>query len=183
MNGAIYESTFNFFFKLRYGKTYEAILATPVGPVDIALGEVAWALVRGTLYAIAFVFFAAILGLIVSPWAVLAVPVALLIGFAFGAVGMAATSYMRGWQDFDLVQLVILPMFLFSGTFFPLATYPPAVQLVVQLTPLYHAVALTRAVALGLFDASNVVDVAYLVVMGLVGIGIVAWRINRILLK
>jgi lipooligosaccharide transport system permease protein len=183
MNGAIYEATFNFFFKLRYGKTFEAILSTPLGPADIALGEVTWALFRGTLYATAFVFFAAILGLIVSPWAVFAIPVALLIGFAFGSVGMAATSFMRGWQDFDLVQLVILPMFLFSGTFFPLASYPPVIQLLIQFTPLYHAVALERAVCLGLFDPSNIVDVTYLAVMGIVGVAIVSRRINHLLLK
>jgi lipooligosaccharide transport system permease protein len=183
MNGAIYEATMNFFFKLRYGKTFEAMLSTPLGPADIALGEVTWALVRGTLYATAFVIFAVLLGLIVSPWAVLAIPVALLIGFAFGSVGMAATSFMRGWQDFDLVQLVILPMFLFSGTFFPLSTYPRPVQTFIQLTPLYHAVALERAVSLGLFDASNLVDVGYLVAMGIIGLAIVSRRIDGLLLK
>ena len=65
-----------------------------------------------------------VLGLFASPWAILAVPAALLVGFAFGAVGMAATSFMRTWQDFDLIQLVVLPMFLFSGTFYPIDAYP-----------------------------------------------------------
>jgi lipooligosaccharide transport system permease protein len=183
MNGAIYEATFNFFFKLRYARTFEAILATPLGPGDIALGEVTWALVRGALYAASFVAFAALLGLIISPLAVLAVPVALLIGFAFGSVGMAATSFFRTWQDFDLVQLVVLPMFLFSGTFFPLSAYPPVLQTVVELTPLYHAVALERAVTLGLLSPSNLIDALYLAVMGLIGMAIVARRIDRILLK
>ena len=183
MNGAIYEATMNFFFKLRYAKTYDAILSTPLGTADIAVGEVSWALIRGTLYAVAFVFFAAILGLVVSPWAVLAIPGALLIGFAFGAVGMAATSFMRSWQDFDLVELVILPMFLLSGTFFPLSTYPAPLQVVVQLTPLWHAVTLERAATLGQFEPANLVDVGYLVVMGVVAIVIVARRIDRILLK
>jgi lipooligosaccharide transport system permease protein len=183
MNGAIYEATLNFFFKLRYQKAYDAILSTPLGPGDIALGEVTWALFRGAVYAAAFVIFAALLGLIVSPWAVLAIPVALLIGFAFGAVGMAATSFFRSWQDFDLVQLVILPMFLFSGTFFPVTAYPPLLQVLVQLLPLSHAVALERAATLGLFEAGNLVDMAYLVIMGLVGLSIVSRRIDRLLLK
>jgi len=183
MNGAMYEATFNFFFKLRYQKTFDAILSTPLGPADIALGEVTWALVRGTLYAAAFIVFAALLGLIISPWAVLALPVALLIGFSFGAVGMAATSFMRSWQDFDLVQLVVLPMFLFSGTFFPLSAYPAPLQLVVELTPLYHAVALERAVTLGAFSPGNLVDASYLLVMGLIGLAIVGRRIDRLLLK
>ena len=183
MNGAIYEATFNFFFKLRYQKTFDAILSTPLGPGDIALGEVTWALIRGALYATAFIIFAALLGLIVSPWAVLAIPVALLIGFAFGAVGMAVTSFFRSWQDFDLVQLVILPMFLFSGTFFPVTAYPAPLQLAVQLLPLSHAVSLERAATLGLFEPGNLVDLAYLVLMGLVGLAIVARRIDRLLLK
>jgi lipooligosaccharide transport system permease protein len=183
MNGAIYEATFNFFFKLRYQKTYDAILATPLGPADIALGEVTWALFRGVLYATAFVIIAVLLGLIVSPWAVLAIPVALLIGFAFGAVGMALTSFFRSWQDFDLVQLVILPMFLFYGTFFPVTAYPPVLQVLVQLLPLSHAVSLERAATLGHFELGNLVDLAYLVVMGLIGLAIVARRIDRLLLK
>jgi lipooligosaccharide transport system permease protein len=109
MNGAINESTFNFFFKLNYNKTFAAILTTPLSPGDIAVGELLWALIRGGLYALGFVVVMVVLGLVVSPWVVLAFPAALLVGFAFGAVGMAATSYMRTWQDFDLVQLVILP--------------------------------------------------------------------------
>ena len=183
MNGAITEATFNFFFKLRYAKTFDAILSTPLGPLDIAIGEASWALIRGALYATAFVAFAALLGLIVSPWAVLAIPVAVLIGFAFGAVGMAATSFFRTWQDFDLVQLVILPMFLFSGTFFPLGVYPAPVQVLIQLTPLWHAVSLERAATLGHFEPGNLIDVLYLVAMGLVGLIVVARRIDKLLLK
>ena len=119
MNGAIMESTFNFFFKLSYNKTFTSILATPLSPGDIALGELGWALIRGALYALGFMGVMVVLGLVVSPWAILVLPAALLIGFAFGAVGMAATSFMKTWQDFDLIQLVVLPMFLFSGHVLP----------------------------------------------------------------
>ena len=91
MNGAIAESTFNFFFKLNYNKTFTSILATPLSPGDVALGELGWALIRGGLYAVGFMGVMLILGLFISPWVVLAIPAALLIGFAFGAVGMAAT--------------------------------------------------------------------------------------------
>ena len=128
MNGAIYDSTFNVFFKLNYAKTYDAILSTPVGVGDVALGEIGWALIRGGIYAAAFIVVMFALGMILSPWAVLAFPAALLVGFAFGAAGMAATSFMRTWQDFDLVQLVILPLFLFSATFYPITTYPEPIQ-------------------------------------------------------
>src|SRR5205807_556020 len=115
MNGAIYDSTFNVFFNLKYAKTYDAILATPMAVGDVAVGEVAWALLRGLMYAVAFLVVMAALGLVQSFWAVLALPAATLIGFAFGGMGMAATSYMRTWLDFEFVQPAIMPLFLFSA--------------------------------------------------------------------
>ena len=183
MNGAIAEGTFNFFFKLRYNKTFDSILSTPLSPGDIAVGELVWALIRGGIYAVAFLIVMAVLGLIVSPWVVLAVPGALLIGFAFGAVGMAATSFMRTWQDFDLIQLVILPLFLFSGTFYPLDAYPDALRIVVQVTPLYQGVDLLRSLVVGHLDPSLLVHVAYLTVMGIGGLAIVSRRLDKLLLK
>jgi lipooligosaccharide transport system permease protein len=183
MNGAIAEGTFNFFFKLKYDKVFEAILATPLGPDDIAIGELIWALIRGGVYAVAFLIVMGVFGLIVSPWVVLTVPGALLIGFAFGAVAMAATSFMRTWQDFDLIQLVILPLFLFSATFYPIETYPPLIRLIVEWTPLYQGVDLLRSLAVGHIDWSILVHVLYLGTMGMVGLAVVARRIDRLLLK
>jgi lipooligosaccharide transport system permease protein len=183
MNGAIMESTFNVFFKLNYQKTYDAILSTPMSVGDVALGEIGWALIRGGLYAIGFLVVMALFGLWVSPWLILAFPAALLVGFAFAAVGMAATSFMRTWQDFDLIQLVILPMFLFSGTFFPLDSLPPAAQIAVQVTPLYHGVDLLRTLSLGVVGPDTIIHVAYLTVMGLAGLAIVSRRLDKLLLK
>src|SRR6478672_6125135 len=140
MNGAITEATLNFFFKLKYQKTFDAILSTPLSVADIALGEMGWGLIRGALYTTGFLVVMVVLNIGVSPWLILTLPAALLISFAFGAVGMACTSFMRTWQDFDLIQLVILPMFLFAGTFYPVETYPPGLQIVVRLTPLYQGV-------------------------------------------
>ena len=100
------------------------MLATPLAPADVALGEVFWALLRGTLYAIALLLVMLGLGLLTSPWAILALPAALLIGFAFA--GMAASSFMRSWQDFEWINLVVLPMFLLSTTFYPLRSTPRA---------------------------------------------------------
>ena len=183
MNGAIYDSTFNVFFKLKYAKTYDAILATPVGVGDVAVGEIGWALIRGALYAGTFLLVMLAMGLVRSPWAILAFPASLLIGFAFGAAGMAATSFMRTWQDFDLVQLVILPLFLFSGTFYPLTTYPEPVRLLVELTPLYHGVDLVRGLTTGALGPGMLVHVAYLTAMGLIGLAITSRRLERLLLK
>ena len=183
MNGAINESTFNFFFKLNYNKTFTSILATPLSPGDIALGELGWALIRGGLYALGFLGVMVALGLVISPWVILALPAALLVGFAFGAVGMAATSFMKTWQDFDLIQLVILPMFLFSGTFYPIEAYPDALRVVVQLTPLYQAVDLIRSLTVGSLSPILLFHVAYLVAMGVIGLLIASRRLDKLLLK
>ncbi len=183
MNGAINESTFNFFFKLNYDKTFVAILATPLSSGDIAVGELIWALIRGGLYAIGFLVVMLVLGLVVSPWIVLAFPAALLVGFAFGAVGMAATSFMKTWQDFDLIQLVVLPLFLFSATFYPIETYPEAIRVFVQLTPLYQGVDLIRSLAVGAISPVLLVHVAYLAIMGFIGLFVVSRRLDRLLLQ
>jgi lipooligosaccharide transport system permease protein len=183
MNGAIMESTFNFFFKLNYNKTFTSILSTPLSPGDVALGELTWALIRGGMYAVGFMAVMVVLGLVVSPWVVLAVPAALLVGFAFGAVGMAATSFMKTWQDFDLIQLVILPLFLFSATFYPIETYPEALRVFVQLTPLYQGVDLIRSLTVGAISPILLFHVAYLLVMGFAGLYVVSRRLDKLLLQ
>lgn len=183
MNGAIYDSTFNVFFKLRHAKTYDAILATPMTTRDVAGGEVAWALIRGTLYALGFLAVVLLLGLARSPLVVLTVPAALLIGFAFAAVGMAATTWIRSWQDFDFITVVTLPLFLFSATFYPITAYPDAVRTLVELTPLYQGVAILRQLATGALDASIVLHLAYLAAMGLAGLVVVSRRLDRLLLR
>jgi len=183
MNGAVMESTFNFFFKLNYNKTFTSILSTPLSAGDVATGELTWALMRGGLYAVGFMAVMVVLGLVVSPWVVLAVPAALLVGFAFGAIGMAATSFMKTWQDFDLVQLVILPLFLFSATFYPLETYPEPLQVIVQLTPLYQGVDLIRSLTVGAISPILLFHVAYLLVMGFAGLYVVSRRLDKLLLQ
>ena len=183
MNGAIFDATFNFFSKLKEDKLYDAVLVTPVGVPDVAVGEVGWALMRGTLYAIGFLAAMLALGLITSPWAILALPAALLIGFAFAALAMAGTTFLRKWTDFDYIFLVTLPLFLFSATFFPLSAYPAELKLVVQLSPLYHGVELLRGLTLGTVGGHLLVHAAYLAVLGLVGVAIVSRRLGKLLLK
>jgi len=183
MNGAVYDSTFNIFFKLKYAKLYDSVLATPLGPRDVAVGEISWALLRGLVYSVAFFIVALGAGVVSSWWALLALPAASLIGFAFAAVGMACTTFMRSWVDFDYVQLAILPMFLFSATFYPLSTYPPGLQWVVQATPLFHGVALVRDLMLGQLNAGLLWHVGYLVLMGLIGVVIASRRLEKLLLS
>jgi lipooligosaccharide transport system permease protein len=183
MNGAIFDSTFNVFFKLKYAKLYDAVLATPMGPRDISVGEVCWSLIRGGLYSAAFLVVAVLAGAVKSWWAVLGVPAAIFIGFAFAALGMFATTFMRSWVDFDYVTLAIQPMFLFSATFFPLSTYPEALQWLVRCTPLYHGVALERALLLGDMGWGVLWHVLYLLVLGLVGVVGAARRLEKLLLS
>jgi lipooligosaccharide transport system permease protein len=183
MNGAIYDATTNVFWKLRYGKVYDSMLATPLGPIDVAVGETAWAQFRGALYAAGFVVVAGALGLFHSWWAILALPAAVVVGFGFAGIGIAASTFLRSWQDFELVQIVLLPMFLFSATFFPLSVYPPALQWVVRFSPLYNGIALIRAFTLGGAGPTQLLNAAYLVALGLVGIRIARRRMAGLLLS
>ncbi len=182
MNGAVFDATFNVFFKLRYQRLYDAMLATPLGPRDIAVGEITWSLMRGALYAAMFLAVALVAGMVESWWALLALPAAVLIGLAFGAVGMFATTFMTSWQHFDYVTLAIQPMFLFSATFFPLSTYPESVQWLVAATPLYQGVALERGLMLGEVGWSLLGNAAYLLALGVLGIIGASRRIERLLL-
>jgi lipooligosaccharide transport system permease protein len=182
MNGAIYDSTFNIFFKLKYGKVYDAVLATPMTVADVALGEVSWALLRGALYATAFLIVLAAFGAAQSWWTLLALPAALLIGFAFAGAGMAATTFMRSWLDFEWVTLAMMPMFLFSTTFFPLSVYPRVIQVLVECTPLYQGIEIVRGLTLGLVGWPLLARAGYLAVMGVVGMLVASRRLGRLLL-
>jgi lipooligosaccharide transport system permease protein len=181
MNGAFYDAT-NIFWKLRYQKLYDSILSTPLGPKDIAAGETVWALFRGLIYAVGFFTVIAVLGLIESWWALLALPATVFVGFAFAGAGIAAVTYMRSWQDFDILNLAILPMFLFSATFFPLSTYPDWLEWVIQATPLYHGVELLRSLTTGTVGWYQLFDVAYLAALGLLGTWIASRRVEKLLL-
>jgi lipooligosaccharide transport system permease protein len=165
-NGAIYDTTFNFFYKLRHAKAYEPMLATPMSVRDVCFGELGWALVRGLVHAVMFVAVMAALGLMQSWWALLALPAVMLVSWAFAGMGLAATTYVRSWRDFDYQQLVWLPMFLLSASFFPLSVYPDAVQWVVRLTPLYQGVAMMRPLALGGADWTTLGHAVYLGLLG-----------------
>jgi lipooligosaccharide transport system permease protein len=183
MNGAIYDSTVNVFFKMRFAKLYDAMLATSLGPMDVALGEIAWSLLRGGIYSAGFVLVMLVMGLLSSWWALLAVPVALLIAFGFAAVGMAITSFLRTFQQVDWINTAILPMFLFSTTFYPLTVYPPAIQAIVRCLPLYQGIELMRGLCLGLVNWALLWHVLYFLVMAAAGIVVTSRRLVRLLLR
>ncbi|CAN5675308.1 MAG: ABC transporter permease [Acidimicrobiia bacterium] len=181
MNGAVFDSTMNVFFKMKHQKLYDSVLATPMTAPDVALGEIGFAVVRGALYSVAFLGTMWALGMVGSGWVVLALPACVLIGFAFAAAGMAATTYMRSWADFEYVPTAVLPLFLFSATFYPLSSYGDW-GWVVQLSPLYHGVALVRAANFGELSWSMLGHAAVLAAIGCVGVSIAARRIRTLLL-
>ena len=182
MNGAIFDATFGIFFKLKIAKTYDAVLATPLGVRDVAIGELAWSLIRGTVYSFAFLVVMASLGLVASWWALACLPAAMLVSFAFGGVGMFGTCYMRSWQDFDLISLALMPLFLFSGVFYPLSLYPEWLRLVVTVTPLYQGVALLRDLDTGAVGPLVLVHAVYLGTLGTIGLLGASRKLGRLLL-
>jgi lipooligosaccharide transport system permease protein len=181
MSGALAETTFNFFFKFKYVKTYDAMLATPIRPIEIAIGELIWAIARGSVYTGAFLIVMVVMGLTSPWWALASFPATVLVGLAFGSVGMAISTMIRGWQDFDLLFAGQFAMFLFSGTFSPVQDYPWGVELVIALTPLYHAVELVRGLTTGVLGWGVLGNAAYLLVMVALGLAFANRRMTRVL--
>ncbi|WP_417215995.1 ABC transporter permease [Arthrobacter sp.] len=183
MNGALYDSTINVFFKMNYAKLYQNMLYTSLGPLDVALGEIFLALLRGFLYATGFTIVMAAMGLITTWWALLMVPAAVLIAFGFASIGMGITSYIRTFQQLDWVTFIMLPMFLFSATFYPLSVYPEPIQWVIQALPLWHGVELLRQLSVGSLGVMTAVHLLYYVLMVIVGMTLTTHRLRSLFLK
>jgi lipooligosaccharide transport system permease protein len=183
MSGALAETTFNFFGKMKFMKLYDGVLATPVRPMEVALGELMWAMARGSLYSAAFLVIMVVMGLTSAGWALLAFPASLLVGLSFGGLGMMLSTFLTSWQDFDVLGTVQFALFLFSGTFAPVSSYPEAVRLLIEATPLYHAVELIRGLTTGSLHPALIGHAAYLVVMGILGLAVAGRRMGRLLLK
>ena len=183
MNGAIYDSTMNVYFKLKHDRLYHGMLATSLGPMDVALGEISWALLRGLSYSIGFMAIVAPLGLIPSMWGILAIPAAVLIAFGFASFGMAVTSYMKSFQQLEIVNVVLLPMFLFSGSFYPLDVFPEWLQTIIRLFPLAHAIDLVRGLTLGNISWALAGHAMYFVVMIVIGLFFTTRRLNALFMR
>lgn len=180
MNGAVADGFFNPFFKLHYQKTYDGIIATPLTVPDIALGEMIWAQIRGSIYSVGFLTVMVVLGLILSPWALLALPAAMLSAGAFSAGAMVLTASVKEISSFDKVMnLIIFPFFLFSGTFFPVDVYPDALRIAVYISPLYHSAHLLRSLTTGVITPEVIVNTAYLITMFAVCLFISMRRLQR----
>ena len=183
MMGAVMDSTWNVFFKIHESRLYHAMLATSLGPMDVALGEIAWALLRGVLYSTAFMIVVTPLGLIKSWWGLLAIPAGAVIGFGFAAIGMACTSYMTNFQQIGMVNIILLPVTLFSGSFFPLSILPTWLENIVKWTPLTQGIDLMRMLTLGTVDSGIFIHIAYFAVFVAGGLYFTTRRLNALFMK
>ncbi len=181
MNSAINETTSEVWFRLRFEKVYDAIITTPMTATDIALGEIASALLRGALAATCFLGVITALGLVHTWWALLAIPGALLVAFAFAAAGLAVATMLKDFHHHQYLQLFMLPMFLFATTFYPLSVYPLPLQWLVACLPLYHATELLRALCLGTFGPHLLISIGYLAALGFAGVWLANRRLSRML--
>jgi len=190
MNGAVSDGFFNIWFKLHYQKTYDGILATPMRVSDVALGEMLWALTRGSIYAATFLVLVAVMGevwgprILLSPMALVAAPAAVIVAASFSAMALLLTSLVSRREQFDYVMgLLIMPMFLFSGIFFPVSQMPFALRWVFQVVPLYHAVELLRGLTTGHMTAMLLWHLAFLLLAGTGAFIAAMRRLERTLIK
>jgi lipooligosaccharide transport system permease protein len=166
MNAASFEATFGSFTRMTEQKTYDAILATPIGIREIVAGDALWAASKATLSGTAVLLVATGAGLVASRWAVVLPLVALLIGLVFATMGLVVSSRARAYDFFTYYfTLVISVMYFFSGIFFPLASLPRWAQAVAWCLPLTHAVALSRACVAGTVGVDAIVHLGVLLVV------------------
>jgi lipooligosaccharide transport system permease protein len=183
MNAATNETIFGAFFRLRIEKLYDVVVATPMSIGEIVRGELWWATIRGVLAGAGFLAVMGLFGLVHSLTALLIVPACVVVALAFAAAGLIVATFVRDFGDFQWVQLVMLPMFLFATTFYPLSVYPRAVQVAVECLPLYHAINLMREPALDTLGSGAVVALVYLAAMTVVCWWYAERRLRRVLIR
>lgn len=176
MQTAVGESTYSIMSKIMWQKNYQAMLATPLAVRDLLLGELVWIASRLALTTSVFFVVMIAFGAVHSPAAVLAVPAAILTGLAFAAPVVAYSATQHNDAGFSVIfRFIVTPLFLLSGTFFPVDRLPPLVQPIAWVTPLYHGVALARGISLGTLDVGGgivhvLVLAAFIVVGGALGL-------------
>jgi len=150
MFSTTYEMTYDSFSRMAFRKTFHGMVATPVSLDDVVMGELLYGTFKGVLYGNVFLLVVALFGLVKSPWALLVfVPLALMV-MSFSILSMVWTSIAPNYDSFGyFFTLIISPMFLFAGVFFPVESLPPGIRFLPWLTPLYHAVEAVRPLVLG----------------------------------
>ena len=181
MQTAAFEATFPIIGGLVWSRVFHAMYATPIRPVDIALGNLAWIAFRTFLVSTVFLLVIVLFGAAASPLIVLAVPVAVLTGMAFAGPIAAFAATQRTMQKFNAIfRFGITPLFLFSGTFFPVESLPLFLQPVAWVTPLYHGVALSRGLSLGTALDDPLLTVVHVVVLAAFAVAGAWWATRTV---
>ncbi|MCL4491767.1 MAG: ABC transporter permease [Nitrospirae bacterium] len=150
MFAAIYECTYGTFIRMTFQKTFDAILATPVGIDDLVAGELMWGASKSVIYGTTIIIVISAFGLVYSPLVILTIPVIFVSGLIFSGLSVIVAAKVKGIDYFNyFYTLLMTPMFLFSGIFFPLDAMPPLVTRIAFFMPLYHVVNICRAFAYG----------------------------------
>lgn len=184
LNGAIFDGFFGPFFKLNWMKTYDGIITTPVSIPDIAVGEIVWATIRGTIYGLGFLVIMLVLGLVESAWGLMALPAVTLSAGALSAGAMVLTGLTKEISSLEKVMtLVVFPLFLFSGTFYPVTLYPDYLQQIVEVTPLYHSATLLRDLTSGEVTTGTLWHVVYLAALFVVAAAVAVRLMRRRLIS
>lgn len=184
MMGASFEVTYNCFVKMHLAKTYQAITATPVSPADVALGELLWAITRGTGYGLTFLLVVALFGAVTTPASLLVVIAVPFVAALFASLGLAFTALVELIEVLNYYYALFLtPLFLFSGIFFPLERLPDWARGLAWWTPLFHGVRACRGLFEGRVDASVLASLGWMAVVTVaftwVSMGIYSWRLRR----
>lgn len=184
MNNAFFENTFGSFVRMYYQKTFDAMMATPLNADEIITGEIVWGATKSVIGTVIMLIVISFFGLVSYPAGLFIVLAAFLGGIAFGSVAMYFTGMVERIELFNLpIFLFITPMFLFSGTFFPITGLPLWAQYLALFLPLTHLVNLVRALSFGLFNSELLISLAYLSVFCLIMFPLAILKMRRRLIK
>ena len=176
---SIFPGMFETFFKRDYQHTYDALLAAPVDPIDIVTAEALWLALKSSVFALAPLVVAMGFGLDPSPAMVLVPLYGLVTAFGFACVGIGIAACASSFASFDyVISMLVTPLFLFAGTFFPLGGLPPWVRVGAHANPLFHTVELVRHAAFGLQPLTDLGHLGYLVLFAAGAWAVAAWRMQ-----
>lgn len=184
MFATTYECTYGTFVRMEFQKTFHAIIATPAGVDDVVMGEMLYGAFKAVVYGTVILLVISAVGLVKSPWALLIPPILGVAGILFAAVSMTWTGLVPNIDSFNyFFSMIITPLFLFSGVFFPLSGLPVLVQKIAWISPLYHLINLTRSLSIGNISQSLAADFIWLFVAAFLVIPAPLYLLRRLLVK
>ncbi|NLI13701.1 ABC transporter permease [Pelotomaculum propionicicum] len=184
MFATAYECTYSIYIKMEFQKAYQAIVATPAGVDDVVMGDMLFGAFKSVLYGSVILLVIAAIGLVSSPWALMVPLVLALSGLLFAAVSATWTGLVPNIDSFNyFFSLIMTPLFLLSGVFFPLTGMPAIVQKIAWLSPLYHMVNLTRGLVTGTVDIYLIEDLVWILVAAVVLIPLPVFLLRRLIIK